>query len=252
LKRTAFRVGLALTLLSSSCIFGSSPRGAADELTQLAEKVSEATYAAVYRFNFTRQPAPGVATRLEIVQRPPTTVRKVESSTKREDGKTVAVKAWYVHNNQGDFACNEYEEVGVRCQRNPVARATFGSAKLDIFFDTPRTSQAFSEVVKDARTVRIGGHQATCFEGIPASPSPSRSLAPSGSAAASPAATAERYRYELCYASDGILLRGRRTTLDDGGPASNAESFVEVASLSRVVEPSELELPGPVVDPGDL
>lgn len=243
MKRTA-GTGLALIFLATGCFFGGSPRGAADELTQLAAKVADATYAAVYRFDFERQPAPGVATRLEIVQQPPTTVRKVESSTKREDGQTVAVKAWYVHNEEGDFACNEYEGVGVRCQRDPVAGASFGSAKLDVFFDAPRTDRAFSNVVKDARTIRIEGQAATCFEAVPAVPSPGPT--------ASPSPAAERYRYELCYTPDGILLRGRRTTLDDSGPASNAESFVEIASLSRVVEAGELRLPGPVVDPDDL
>jgi hypothetical protein len=64
--------------------------------------------------------------------------------------------------------------------------------------------------------------------------------------------TDERFRYELCYAEDGILLRGKRTTLANEGSAANAESFVEVLSISRVVEPRELRLPGEVVDPADL
>jgi hypothetical protein len=242
LKRT-FGAALALFVLSTGCIFGSSPRGAADELTALAGKVTEATYAAVYRFNFTRQPAPGVATKLEIAQQPPVNVRRVESTTKREDGKTVTLSAWYINNADGSFACNEYPKVGIRCQTDPVNRTTFGSAKLNVFFDSPREENAFSSVRKDARPVRIAGHQATCFEAVPVSPS---------AAPASPVSATDRFRYELCYAEDGILLRGRRTTLDDGGAADNAESFVEVASLSRVVEPSDLRMPGPVVGPDDL
>ena len=242
MKRT-FGAALALFLLATGCIFGSSPRGAADELTALAGKVTEATYAAVYRFNFTRQPAPGVAMKLEIAQEPPVTVRRVESTTKGEDGKTVALSAWYVHNADGDFACNEYPKAGIRCQSDPVNRTMFGSAKLNVFFDSPREEDAFSTVRKDSRTVRIAGHQATCFEAVPLGPS---------AAPASPDSAADRFRYELCYAEDGILLRGRRTTLDEGGTADNAESFVEVASLSRVVEPRELRLPGPVVSPDDL
>lgn len=232
----------ALFIVGSGCVLRSSPRGGADELTELASKASEATYAAVYRFNFTRQPAPGVSTRLEIVQEPPSSVRKVESTTKREDGKPVSLAHWFVHNEKGDFACNEFEQTEVRCTRNPVARTTFASAKLDVFFDTPREQGAFASVRKAARTVRIRGHQGTCFEAVPAPPSP---VPPSPEAL-------DRFRYELCYGEDGVLLRGRRTTLDEGGSADNAESFVEVASLSRVVEPRELRLPGPVVEPGDL
>lgn len=241
--RRTLGAAIGLGVLASACIFGDSPRGAAAELTELAGRSAEATYAAVYRFNFVRQPAPGVATRLEIVQDPPVVVRKVQSSTKREDGKTVDNAYWLVRNEDGDFACNEFEEGGVRCEENPISRTTFGSAKLDIFFDAPRETDAFSSVRKAARPVRIGGHQGNCFEAVPVAASP---------APASPTATAQRFRYELCYAPDGILLRGRRTTLDDGGTADNAESFVEVTSLSRVVEPAELRLPGPVVSADDL
>jgi hypothetical protein len=234
---------VALVVLATGCIFGDGPNGATDELADLATKVSEATYAAVYRFNFVRQAAPGVSTRLEIVQQPPVTLRKVESTTKREDGKAVKVGYWFVHNDDGDYACNEFESVGVRCEADPVASTTFGSAKIDPFFDVPKEAGAFSSVRKVATSVRVAGHQGTCFEAVPMAASP----APS-----SPDAAGDRFRFELCYAEDGILLRGRRTTLDEGGTADNAESFVELSSLSRVVEPAELRLPGPVTSPDDL
>ncbi len=233
---------LALVLLSGGCIFGDGPSGAADELTELANKVSEATYAAVYRFNFVRQAAPGVSTRLEIVQQPPVTVRKMRSTTKRPDGKSVDVAYSLIHNADGEFACNDFEGVGVRCQANPVGRATFGSARVDPYFDTPREANAFASVRKEGRQRRIGGNLGTCFEAVPVAKSP-------------PPATGEvteRFRFELCYADDGILLLGRRTTLDEGDSADSAESFVEVTSLSRVVEPAELKLPGPLIGPDDL
>lgn len=243
----------ALLVVSTGCFLRDSPQGPARELADLARKGSEATYAAVYRFNFTRQPAPGVSTRLEIVQQPPVTLRKVESKTKKADGKTVGLAYWFVRNTDGDFACNEFPKTGVRCQADPVIRTTFASAKLDVFFDTPRDDGAFSQVAKAARRVRISGHQGTCFEAVPAAlPGPTAREGASPDAATASPAAADRFRYELCYAEDGILLRGRRTTLDEGGAADNAESFVEIASLSRVVEPRELRLPGAVVDPEDL
>lgn len=230
-------------LLASSCVFGGSPSGGADELTTLASKVETATYAAVYRFAFTRQFAPGVTTRMEVTQQPPVTVRKVETTTKPADGKPVTITVWYVHNEDGDFVCPKFDGADVRCQKNPIARSSFGSEKLDIFFDTPRREGAFASVRKASTKERIQGQQATCFEAVPAPPSPEP---------ASPEPTDERFRYELCYAEDGILLRGKRTTLDRSGSAANAESFVEALEVSRVVEPRELRLPGPVVDPEDL
>jgi hypothetical protein len=65
-------------------------------------------------------------------------------------------------------------------------------------------------------------------------------------------ATPERFRYELCYADDGILLRGRRTVLEDVESGGQREVLVEAVSISRVVQPGELRLPGPLVDPQDL
>lgn len=236
-------MGALFGILLSSCVLGNSPQGPANEITELADKVEEATYAAVYRFGFTRQLAPGISHQLEIVQQPPAIVRKVETTTTPEEGKPVTNTAWYIKNADGDFVCTSYEEIGIRCQKDPIALATFGSAKYDIFFDRPREPNAFSSVRKAPRPVRIQGQQGTCFEAIPVTATP---------VPASPQPTPERFRFELCYAEDGILLRGRRTTLDEGGPSDNSESFVEAVSLSRVVEPDELRLPGDLVDPGDL
>lgn len=252
--RRVASVALVLAFAAMSCVFGDSPRGAADEMAALASKVETATYAAVYRFNFVRQPAPGISTHLEIVQQPPVQVRKVRSETKREDGETVDLTYWLVANADGDFVCNGFEDVGVRCTPNPVAQTVFGSAKLDPFFDAPLEPSAFSSVRKESRQRRISGEPATCFEAVPA-PDPTATPAPSPVGDGTPAPTTvvptERFRYELCYAVDGILLLGRRTSLDEA-EASNAESFVELSSLSRVVEPGDLRMPGPIADPDDL
>jgi hypothetical protein len=226
----------------SSCGLGGSSGDGVDEMLALAKKVDTATYAAVYRFAFTRQFAPGITTRMEVTQDPPVNIRKVETTTKPADGKEITLTKWLAHNEDGDFVCNRYGDAGVRCTETALARTSFGTESLDVFFDTPREEGAFSTVRKASRTERIQGQQGTCFEAVPVAPSPE----------AATAEPTERFRYEFCYAEDGILLRGKRTTLDDTGSAANAESFVEVMSVSRVVEPRELRLPGEVVDPADL
>ncbi len=230
-----------MLVVASSCVFRNSPLDAREEITALAKRSQEATYAAVYRFSFIRQFPPGQSTKMEIVQEPPVSVRKVTTTTRPETGKPVSISAWFIRNADGEFVCSEYEKLGVRCQKDPIASATFGTAAIDVFFDAPKAERAFSSVRKATRPVRVQGEQGTCYEAVPRAPSPRPS---------SPAP--ERFRFELCYAEDGILLRGRRTTLDAGESAERSESFVEAASISRVVEPAELRLPGPVVDPADL
>lgn len=232
--------------LATSCVFGNSPQGASEELPRLAERVTGATYAAIYRYRLTGPLAPSVRTRLEIAQDPPVSARKLETATPDAEGKLVSLRSWQVRNADGDFACTDYEAVGVRCVANPIARGTFGSAQLDEFFDTPRQSDAFSSVRKATRRFRIAGEQGTCFEAVPVAPTQPPITSPQ------PVVTPERFRYELCYADDGILLRGRRTILEDVDGGQQREAVVEAVSISRVVEPRELRLPGPVVSAEDL
>jgi hypothetical protein len=233
-------------VLLTSCVFkGSSSGRAADELTAVAGRVKETTYAAIYKFGFTGPLAPAVRTRLEIVQDPPHSLRRLDTTTPVQGGKPATVTSWYVHNANGNFACDDYAQRGVRCTPNPVARGTFGSQNLDQFFDTPGEMKAFASVRKTGRPVRIHGERGICFEAVPAAPSPPPVTSPQ------PQITPERFRYELCYADDGILLRGRRTILQEEG-IGEREAVVEITSLSRVVEAQELKLPGPVTSPEDL
>lgn len=237
---------LAVLSLATSCVFGGSTQDAADELSDLASRVSETEYAAIYRYQLTGPLAPAVQTRLEIVQSPPVSLRKLETATPDESGKLVSLRSWQVHNDRGDFACTDYENLGVRCVSNPVARGTFGSAQIDEFFDAPRREEAFSSVRESSRRIRILGEQGTCFEAVPVPPTEPPTTSPQ------PVITPQRFRYELCYADDGILLRGRRTILEDTETGRQREVVVEAVSVSRVVEPDELQLPGPVVSAEDL
>lgn len=237
---------LALLFAGTSCIFGGSPRDAAAELAEVASRVGDTTYAGIYRYSITGPLAPAVRTRLEIVQAPPVSVRKLETATPDEAGKLVSLRSWQVHNERGDYACTDYEALGVRCVTNPIAAGTFGSAQIDSFFDTPRREAAFSTVRKSSRRFRILGEQGTCYEAVPVAATEPPISSPQ------PVETAERFRYELCYADDGILLRGRRTILADVEGGRQREVVVEAVSISRVVEPDELRLPGPVADVDDL
>jgi hypothetical protein len=242
------RIAATFVLLfgGASC-FGGSPQGASAELSQLAEKVTSATYAAIYRYTITGPLAPSVKTSLEVVQDPPVSVRKLETATPDSAGKLVSLRSWQVRNAQGDFACTDYQKLGVRCVRNPIVGGTFGSAQIDEFFDTPRKEQTFSSVRKSTRRFRILGEQGTCFEAVPVAPTEPPITSPQ------PASTGSgRFRYELCYAEDGILLRGRRTILEDVSSGPQREVLIEAVSISRVVEPKELRLPGPVTNPDDL
>ncbi len=240
-------VGAAITLLllPSACLFRDSPQGAADELAQLAERAAATTYAAIYRYQLTGPLAPSVRTRLEIVQAPPVSLRKLETATQDEAGKLVSVRSWQARNANGDYSCTDYDKLGVRCVANPIAGGTFGSAQIDEFFDTPGKGGAFSSVSKSTRRFRILNEQGTCFEAVPLAPSEPPVTSPQ------PVLTPERFRYELCFAEDGILLRGRRTILEDV-EGDRREVLVEVVSISRVVEPDELRLPGAVIDADDL
>jgi hypothetical protein len=242
-SRRLWVVVVLLPVLSSSCLFRDSPQRAADELAAISGTVTEATYAAIYRFGVTGALAGAVTTRMEIVQDPPVSLRKLDTTTQPEEGEPITLTSWFVRNADGDFACTQYQNIGVRCLADTIARGTFGNAQLDAFFDTPRESSSFSSVRKTSRPVRIQGEQGTCYEAVPASESDS------AADSAQPTVASERFRFELCYAEDGILLRGRRTNLAEAEAAGSASSLVELVSLSRVVEPRELRLPGQVVEP---
>lgn len=245
---TRLAVVLLWLFVASCTLFRSSEEGAAAELTEIAALGTDATYAAAYRFAITGPLAAGQTTRMEITQDPPASVRKLEVFTNSPEGEPIRTASWLARTSAGTFACAEYPELGVRCQPNPLDAGTFGSATLDAFFDTPRVPDAYESVAKARRTVRVAGQVGTCFEATPPSPTPPPVSSPQ------PSFVPERFRFELCYTEEGILLHGRRTILGEV-PADieeRRETVVEAVSVSRVVQRRELELPGPVAEPEDL
>lgn len=241
-------IPLLAWLVASACLFRSSPEGAAGELNELANAGAETTYAATYRFLITGPLAEGRTTRMELVQDPPTSIRKLEVFTNNAEGEPIATRSWQARNEDGNFVCSEFGEMGIRCQSNPLASGTFGNAQLDEFFDSPRRTDAYESVAKASRTVRVAGQVGTCFEAVPVPPSPPPVTSPQ------PAFVPERFRVELCYSDDGILLRGRKTIQGEvpENIEDRRETVVEAVSVSRVVPRQELRLPGPMATTGEL
>ena len=229
---------VALTLAASGCSHvkpRSAPIGASAELTQLADAGAHVVYQATYSYSTAGVLTPGISTRMQIVQRPPSSIRKLETSTTGTDGKTVTVRSWQATDSRGSYSCTDYAGLGVRCIPNALPAATFQSAQLDELFDSPRRSGFFSNVTRAAARARIAGQLATCFQGTPAP-------------------GAEPATYELCYTSDGILLRARRTIPSSVSSSTDSrrEAVVEATTVSRTVAAADLRLPGPITDPADV
>jgi hypothetical protein len=232
-------------LVCSSCLFKGSP-GATGNLTQFAMRADKLTYEAIYSFAISGQLAGGVSARLEIAQSPPAVLRRLDTTSKPSNGNPITLSSWFVSNASGHYSCAQYGGA-TRCSQDNVASTAFGDAQIDGFFDLPRQADAFASARKDTRPVRIHGEKGTCFEAAPAAPSEPPVHSPQ------PTVLTDRYDYQLCYSDDGILLRGRRTNLtaaEAGGPTQ--DYVLEVISISRVVQPSDVRLPGPLVSPEEL
>jgi hypothetical protein len=239
---------VALLALTASCsLFQSSEEGAADDLNEFANAGSEAAFVVSYQFRISGPLAEGRTTRIQIVQKPPISIRKIEIVTNDSKGKPTTTRSWLARTEKGNYSCTDYT-VGVRCLSDPLASGTFGNAVLDEFFDTPRKDAVYSSVVKTPRSVRIAGEVGTCFEAVPVAPTAPPITSPQ------PKFTPERFRFDLCYSDDGILLRGRRTI--QGEVPENVderkEATVEALTVSRVVQDQELRLPGPVAGSQDV
>ncbi len=231
-------------LLLGACIFKSGPTSG--DLSEFATRSDKLTYLAIYNFGITGQLAGGVSTRIVVAQDPPSSLRRLDVTTRSANSKAKTVSSWFVSNPSGNYACAEYGGA-VKCTPDSIAAGGFGDAQVDGFFQLPRKADGFESVHKSTRPVRIKGEKGTCFEGVPVTPTPSPSRS------VQPTIPSERYHYELCYSDDGILLRGRRTNLSQAEAGGPAQDYVlEVASINRVVQPADVRLPGPVVTPEDL
>lgn len=243
MKRVA-ALSFALVALSSCFLKNSS--GVSGNLASFATKADKLSYEAVYNFGITGQVAGGVSTRLEIAQSPPSVLRRLDTTTRPATGSPITISSWYVTNASGHYACAQYGGA-TRCSSDNVETTGFGDAQVDGFFGLPRSADAFGTVRRATRPVRIHGESGTCFEGVPVTPSEPPVRSPQ------PTFETQSFHYELCYTDDGILLRGRRTNptqLETGGTAQ--DYVLEVVSITRVVSPADVRLPGEIVKPEDL
>src|SRR4029077_7811145 len=90
-------VVLALVVAASGCSHvrpRSAPIGAAAELTQLADSGSKVIYQATYSYSTVGVLTPGITTRMQIVQRPPSSIRKLETSTPGPGVGSITVRIW--------------------------------------------------------------------------------------------------------------------------------------------------------------
>lgn len=238
---------LALACAAAGCIFGGGNGDASGDLKELGDLGLAATYRATYRFDVAGPLAPAVTTVLKIAHDPPRSLRELRTTTPGADETPVTVEQWQAQGPNGTFSCTRYDDVGVRCLKNPLLASTFGSARVDEFFDLARTEDAF-ETVERTGDERIAGIRAECFTATPHDPTAPPIRSPQ------PRFTPERFTFELCYAPDGVLLRGRKTI--EGPVPTNLEdrrvTSVEALTVSSAVRPADLALPGPVVDPEDV
>jgi hypothetical protein len=246
-KRPA-AAALIVALASSACIGGGDdPREAAEELAAIAASADIAEYKATYRFEISGELAPAVRYELEVVQLPPTSFRHVETTTVGAEGEEITIPSWRIQNADGFFACARYEE-GVRCIEQPALVGMFGLTSVDDVFDRVRDPQAFEEVEELEGARRVAGERARCFRAVPAPATPPPIRSPQ------PRFTPETFTFELCYASDGILLWAKRTITGEipANLEGRTENVLEATSLERAVSPEDVALPGPVATVEDV
>lgn len=236
---------LAALALASGCS-GADETAASEELVALATAADTLTYSVVYRFRVLGQLEPAVTTAMEIRQDPPTTYRRFATTTLGSSDERITNTQWFIQRPDGDFVCFSSGDDDVTCRASPVPPAgLFGYAPVDEVFAAARRTDGFASVERaDERTV--AGEQAQCFgtqshpvEATPDDRTPAPRFQPEG------------YRYEVCYSADGILVYASQEIVipeEAELPEERRRSVLEARSVSRSVDPSDLELPGSVTE----
>lgn len=238
------RLAIVLVALATACS-GGDEGAAAEELMTLATASDQLTYSVVYGFSLSGPLAEAVTTAMEIRQAPPATYRRFATTTLSDDDERVTNTQWFIQRSDGDYVCFAAGDDDVTCQASPTPPAgLFGYAPVDEVFDAARRADGFASVER-AGDRTVAGEQARCFatqaHPIEVTPGPTPE----------PRFSVTRYGYEICYTPDGILVYAQQEiVLDEADelPEERRESVLEARSISRTVDPSDLELPGPVAD----
>ena len=237
-------IALAVFALAAGC-FGGDDGAAGEELVALATASDQLTYSVAYGFSLSGPLAEAVTTAMEIRQAPPTTYRRFATTTLTDDDERITNTQWFIQRADGDYVCFSGGDDDVTCQSSPTPPAgLFGYAPVDEVFAAARRTDGFASVARaDERTV--AGEQARCFSTqahpTEATPGPTPE----------PRFHVTRYAYEICYTQDGILVYARQEIVVDEGAELSEErrqTVLEARSVSRTVDPADLELPGPVAD----
>jgi hypothetical protein len=248
---------LALVLVASGCFGGKGEPAeggeAATKLQEIARLSDPLEFKVVYRYEQRGPLRESAETRLEIVQRPPESLRKFETTTAGAD-ETYTETSWYASKRSDPadptselvfYTCysGDFTTKGeVRCLE-ALPTGMFGRRQIDEVFDLVRDPQESFEEVRQMESATIAGEDATCFEARHRSGAPAPTASPQ-------LFDPRSHRLQLCYSSDGILLRLHRE-IDEPIPTGQGEltSVMEATSVSRTVRAADLRLPGPVADP---
>lgn len=244
--RRLVALAAAVGLVATACPGGDEPPEPAEQLTRLAYDADDLAYAASYRYTLTGDLAEAVDTTMEIVQEPPTVVRKIATTTNTAEGESISIPQWLIQRDDESYACTRYESEGIRCVDTPGTPGMFGFARVDEIFDLTRDPDGFA-AVESSEGQQIAGEQATCFAARNHTATPPPEQSPE-------IFTPRAFRFELCYASDGILLRARRVVAEEVPPEleGRQESVLEATSVRRSFTPEELELPDAVAEVAQL
>lgn len=235
---------LPLALIAGAC-FGGDKTTPAMDLTQLAASADGVEYSVTYAFSQQGELDPGSRHVFEIVQDAPDYLRRTETATFDDDGKTLFTQMqWYVYSGgefRTCFSINYPEDEPV-CRVTPAPSGTFGFRAVDELLRVTRAATTELEGVEEAGTDSILGVEANCYT---ANDAPILEQAPSGSGDPVKLET-ENYRYRVCYDTNGVLLSGERVT----GSGDTRRSYkIEAVKYLKDLPPDAVRFPGKVIDP---
>jgi hypothetical protein len=236
-----------LLSVASACASGGGTRlsGPARELRATSSLAARKTYKVDYRYTISGSLQAAADTTIRVVQRPPDRLRRIETTTKDPRGNERTVASWSIRRRADFFTCASYGD-DVNCLPSPGPSGAFGYSQLDEVAELLADPRSFASVarVSDATIV---GERASCFQATPHTQSPPPATSPQ------PRFVPTRFRFELCFARDGILVKiVRRITGPIPTGVQGTEIVLQATSVSRSVRASDVALPGPVRNPRDL
>lgn len=264
MTRCHFSAALAVLFVVTSCSPSPGKKSAespAAELKQLATSNDARVFRVKYTYGLVGTLATAVETEMEYVQRPPDSLRRIQTATVGDkESKRFTQAQWFIAAKGEFYSCYSlrFPDDSPKCLKSPPPRGLYGYAQVDEVLGFVRNPSESFKSVKRSGEAKIAGVSAKCFvaDGKPtraplSTPAPASTA--STNATSAPVFDPTEYRFDLCYSPDGILLRMKRTALgaSPSGSDSPAAALLEATSLSRTVKPTAFDLPGEVVSARD-